>query len=544
MPASSQALAHPAGARFDAQRALVARAFRDGRTRTTSFAALFALYAYVQPAGFRHAYPTLADRVAFAHSFAGNDALRLFYGYPFAVDSVGGYSAWRVGGTLAIAAAVYGILAAVRALRAEEEAGRTELVLAGCVGRAANYRSALVAVGLGTLLLWSAQLVGFLAGGLDLAGSAYLALAVAAVIPVFVGIGALTCQLAPTRRVALELGVGVVGVSLILRVVADTAAGAGWLRWATPLGWAEQLRPFSGAQPVVLVLPLLASVALIAAAARIARNRDVGTGLLPGGDSAPPRLRLLGSPTLHALRSETGSLIAWAGSVGVFALVLGAVSSSISSAGISKPIRRELAKLGSGSIATPTGYLAFAFIFFVLALSLFACAQVNAARHEEARQRLETLFAMPVSRTRWFAGRLALATVTATLLGLLAGLMAWLGATAAGVAISLPRMLEAGANCLPAALLFGALAALAYALAPRATGAIGYCLVAVSFLWQLVGSLLSAPKRLLELTPFAHVGLIPTQSFRTGDAIAMLAIAMLVSTAATVAFARRDLIGE
>ena len=90
----------------------------------------------------------------------------------------------------------------------------------------------------------------------------------------------------------------------------------------------------------------------------------------------------------------------------------------------------------------------------------------------------------------------------------------WAGAASAGVSVSLPRMLEAGANCLPVALLFLGLAALAYAVAPRASAGIAYGLVTVTFLWQLVGSLLGAPRWLADLTPFAHVGLVPTQSFR------------------------------
>ena len=70
----------------------------------------------------------------------------------------------------------------------------------------------------------------------------------------------------------------------------------------------------------------------------------------------------------------------WLIGTGAFAFVLGTVSTSISSAGISKSIQREIAKLGSGSILTPTGYLAFVFIFFILAVSLFVCAQIGAAR--------------------------------------------------------------------------------------------------------------------------------------------------------------------
>ena len=64
---------------MSAPSALARRAFRDARTRTIAFGYLFAAYAYIQPVGYRHAYPTLSDRLAFAHSFASNDALRLFY---------------------------------------------------------------------------------------------------------------------------------------------------------------------------------------------------------------------------------------------------------------------------------------------------------------------------------------------------------------------------------------------------------------------------------------------------------------------------------
>lgn len=109
--------------------------------------------------------------------------------------------------------------------------------------------------------------------------------------------------------------------------------------------------------------------------------------------------------------------------------------------------------------------------------------------------------------------------------------------------MSLGKMLEAGANCLPAALLFLGLAALAYAIVPRASSAIAYTLVALTFLWQLVGSLLGAPGWLVGLTPFAHVGAIPAQSFRAGAAAVMVAMAAAAVAAALVAFRRRDLVG-
>jgi len=545
-PPSSSAPSAPrlrTGTGLAAARALARRAFRDARVRTISFAYLFAVIAYIQPVGYRDAYPTLSSRLAFAHSFADNRAIRLFYGVPHNLLTVSGYTAWRVGGTLAIFAAVFGLLAAVRALRTEEDTGRMELVLAGSVGRGTAYLSAMAAIAAGVLILGLAEFAGLLLAGLSAGGSAELALATASVVPVFVGVGALASQLASTRRVALELGGAAVGLFLALRVIADTSNGASWLRWATPLGWAEEVRPFTGAHPVVLALPATATVLLLAAAARIAAGRDIGTGVLPARESAEPHLGLLSSPTLQALRSERGSLIVWLSSVGAFAYITGVIAKSTSTAGISKSLQHEVSKLGTGSIVTPTGYLAFVFIFFILAVSLFVCAQIGAARHEEADERLETLLSLPISRRGWLGGRLVLAVGGASAISLTAGLLTWAGAESGGVSISLAGMLEAGLNCLPVALMFLGIATLAYAIVPRASAGLSYGLVTVAFLWDLFGSLLSVPKWLVEATPFAHVGLVPAQPFRAGAAVIMLAIAAISALAAVWLFQRRDLTG-
>jgi len=515
----------------------------DARVRTIAFVYAFAVYSYIQPAGFRSTYPTLADRIAFAHSFAGNAAIRLFYGFPYDPVTIGGYSAWRVGGTLAIAAAVFGVLAAVRALRADEDSGRMELVLANPIARRTAFSSSLVAIALGIALLWAAMTVGYVAGGLPVGGSAYLALATALVAAVFVGIGAITSQLAPTRRIALELGSAFVAASLLLRVIADTAGGAGWLRWATPLGWAEEMRPFTGAHPVVLLLPLALSTALLFTAARIARGRDLGTGILQARDTTSPRTRLLSSPTAQALRSERSSLIAWGGCFAVFGVILGTVATSVSSAGITPQVRRQLAKLGSGSIVSPRGYIALIFIFFVLAVCLFVCAQIAAARQEESEERLETLLALPVGRLRWLGGRILLGAEAALILSLIAGLFTWAGTSSQNVHIPLWQMLEAGSNCLPAALLFLGLSSLSYALVPRVSTGISYGLVMVAFLWYLVGAIAGVPKWLVEATPFAHIGLVPTHAFQTGAALVMVAIGAVAIAAALAVFKHRDLTG-
>ena len=547
MPAVSQeAPARPrtrreARARGGPASALVARAVRDSRTLTVVFVYLFLVYSFVQPVGYRRIYTTQASREDFARSFGENSGLRLLYGQPHNVATVEGYTAWRVGGVLAIAAAAFGVLMAVRALRGEEDAGRTELTLAGIVSRRTAYLSALAAIGIATLILWAAEFAGFALGQLPVAGSAYLALATVSVIPVFTGIGAVASQLAPSRRIAAEIAGGAVGLFFLLRVVADTVSAAGWLRWATPLGWAEEMRPFADTRPVVLLLPVAASVLLLWLAARLGATRDIGSGLLPerrGGSG----MALLSSPTAQALRSQRDSLIAWAGSFAVFAFILGTVASSVSSNGIPAGVNRQVAKLGVGSLATPTGYLALIFFVYVLGVSLFACAQVGAARREEADQQLETLLALPVGRISWLTGRLLLAAVSAALICVLIGLLTWAGAAAGGTSVQAGQMLEAGLNCLPTALLFLGVAALAYAVVPRASAAIAYGLLVLAFLWQAVSALLGAPGWLAGLTPFAHIGLVPTQPFQAAGAVVMIAIGVAAAGVGLAVFRHRDLI--
>ncbi|MBV9716501.1 MAG: hypothetical protein JOZ64_14075 [Solirubrobacterales bacterium] len=513
------------------------------RILTVAFAYVFAIYSYIQPSGYRAAYPTRSDRLAFAHSFATNQGLRLLYGRPHDVSTVTGYAAWRVGGVLALAAALYGLLGAVRLTRGEEDSGRFELLLAGTVARRTLTFAALAAIATGTAILWVAELAGLIVAGLPLGGSAYLALATTSVVPVCAAIAAFAAQLAPTRRVALEFAGSTIAVLFLLRVLADTVDSLGWLRWATPLGWAEQLRPFAHPQPLVLLLPGAATALLVALGSRIADRRDIGTGVLPARDTAPPRPRLLHSATGLAVRGQQGVLIAWSGSVAVFAFILGTVAKSISPADISGSVHNEIEKLGSGSITNPTGYLAFVFLFLVFAVSVFACTQIGAARQEELDQRLETLLALPVGRGRWLAGRIALAVLAAAGLSLIAGPLAWAGASAGGAHISLARMIGAGANALPTAILFTGIAALAYAVAPRASSAITYTLLTVSFLWQLVGSLIAAPRWVLDLTPFAHVALVPTQPFRALAAGIMITIGVVSALAATRILKRRDLVG-
>jgi ABC-2 type transport system permease protein len=521
-------------------RALFLRALRDSRTRTLSFALLFLFAVGVQGPTYNATYDTLAERVELARTFGENTGTRLLYGTPHDLLTTGGWISWRLG-VLPVFAALWGLFGAVRALRSEEESGRQELVLAGIVGRRTAFRAAMAAVGAGALLLWLATFLAALPAKVDVAGAAYLALALNSPALVFAGVGALTSQLAPTRRGALGLGGAALVVSLVARMVADTSDPLSWLSWLTPFGWAEELRPFAGAQPLLLVPIALLTMALIVASGRISQRRDIGAGLLAARDSAPPRLAGLLSPAAQALRSQRGSLLAWLLGCSAIALLLGVLSATASE-GISDDLNEQFQKLGT-SLTSAEGFLGLEFLFLIVAICVLVCFQLAAAREEEAEQRLETLLALPVGRRRWLSGRLGVAVVAAAAIALAAGILAWAGAASAGAGVSLGKMLEAGLNCLPVAVLFLGLGALAYALVPRASNAIAFALVGASFLWDTVLALADVPSWLLDLSPFHHVALVPAESLDALGAVVMALIGVVAGVAAVALFERRDLIG-
>ena len=86
------------------------------------------------------------------------------------------------------------------------------------------------------------------------------------------------------------------GVAYLIRLIAYTSTSLMWLRWAIPLGWVDEMRPLTGSRPLLL-LPIAGFVAVLAAATVIlAGRRELEASVLPAGDTAVPRTRLLSSP--------------------------------------------------------------------------------------------------------------------------------------------------------------------------------------------------------------------------------------------------------
>jgi polyether ionophore transport system permease protein len=500
--------------------------------------------------GYASVYKTAAQRARLAALFGTNPGLDAVNGPGYQIQTVAGYTAWKSLMFLMLAGAVWGLLTGTKLLRGEEDAGRWELLLAGQTTRRRAVSQALAGLGAGLAALWAlTALITVTAGQLPRVGIAAgpaLFFSVAAVIPaaMFLAVGALASQLAATRRQAAAYAGAVLGAAYALRMVADSGTGMAWLRWLSPLGWVEELRPLTGSRPLAL-LPAAALVAVCGAAAVwLAGRRDLGSSVFPSHDRARPRLWLLSGPAGLAARLALPSLLGWGAAIGAWGLLMGFIAKQggsflTTSASVEKVITRFGAHGGSAA-----AYLGFTFLIVAWLVAFAAAAQVTAIRREEAEGRAEHLLVRAVSRWWWLGGQVILAAAVLAVCGLLAGLLAWAGAASQDAGVGLAAMLGAGINLVPPALMVLGAGVLTLGMWPRATTAVTYGVLAWSLLIELAGGFFGTDHWLLDTSVFHHLAAVPAVSPHWLSAAVLTAIGAGAALFGAAAFHRRDVAGE
>lgn len=503
---------------------------------------VFAASALAVVSGYTSVYTTPAARALVAEQIGGNPAFQALNGEARALDTVGGFTAWRVGGPLVVLAAAWGLLAATKLLRGEEESGHTELLLAGRIGRAGALSAGLASLGIVFAVAWVVTGAALALAGAPARGSFVVAFAIVLGGIVFGLAGGFASQLFESRRRAAGWTGAALGLSFLLRVGADGSETLGWLRWATPLGWIENLHPFTGTDleallPVAVLVPIL-----LAGTFALRSRRDLGSGVVAAAETGRRRTRLLGSATGLAVLSGRWTAAAWALAAGTFAFVFGLLAGGIvefarEEAGLGRLVRQ----LGGVDLTEPEGFLGLAYsAMVVLAVAIYLATQAASAREEEASGRLDNLLVRRVGRAGWLGTRALVAVGGAVVVALAAGILAWIGTVLEGSRASLGGQLVGALNCLPAGILFLGLGVLVLGFVPRLTGPVTVGAVIVAYLVQLVGGLLDWPDWALDLSPFHHVAPAPAVPVDGASAAAMMAIGVVAGLLGMARFARRD----
>ena len=494
-------------------------------------------------------YKTRADRDRLAASFGSNHASSALLGPAPQLQTVAGFTVFKVSMTLMIIGAVWALLISTRLLRGEEDAGRWELLLSGAAtGRSATSQ-ALVGLAGGVATLWAITAAITAVVGrsstvdIGVGPALYFALALTASAMMFVAVGALTSQLAATRRQAAGYGGIFLGVSYAFRMVADTGLGWHWLVWLSPLGWVEELQPLTSPRPAAL-LPIAGFTAVLAVSAvYLAGARDVGSSLVANRATSRPRLALLSGPTGLTMRLVRGTAIGWAVAVTLSGLLMGVVAKAAGSTISGSSVQQVFARLGAPGAGTNT-FLGVTFLILAFLVSFAAAGQISAARAEEAEGRLDHLLVQPVPRWSWFGGRLLVASALLVFCGLAAGLFTWAGAASQASGVRFTAAIGAGLNIIPPAVAVLGVGALAIGRSPRRAAVVVYAVLVWSLLIELLNGLAVQSHWLVDTSVFHQMASAPAVAADWTSNGVMIGVGVATALVGGALCNRRDLQGE
>ncbi|GAA5229944.1 ABC transporter permease [Arthrobacter cryoconiti] len=487
------------------------------------------------------AFPTQTARDSYSQ-VANTPAVAAMTGLPYSSGSLGGILVIKIWMTLAISLAFASIFLLTRNGRADEEAGRTELLRAQALGRYA-YSLANYAV-VGSLSVVTGLLIALFSLGekLPTAGSFVMGGSVAGVGLVFVGIGALCGQLSSTSRGANSLGVGFLAVFYVIRAVADVRADgsrSSGLSWLSPIGWAQNMRAFGDNNWWPFLALLAFTVISCAVALRVETHRDLGMGLLA---ERPGPARASAFLTTHVglvLRLQRTPLAAWIVGAVVAGLFFGGVATAM--AGLLDPSTPWAKAFVGDSQNMLNSVLGIFGLFNALLAAAFAVQILTTARSQEAGGPLELELAGSVSRLRWFGGHVLVAAAGSAAMLLLGG---WLTGASSGGVIS--GLTTAGASFAywPAVLLMMGVFTFLYGFAPRHSVSIAWAIYGAFLILALFGRLFSLSEDAIRATPFGAVPRMPAEKFSLTPMLALTVVALVLGALGIWRFSTRDIESE
>ncbi|QFG21837.1 ABC transporter permease [Actinomadura sp. WMMB 499] len=527
---------------FTGTGALVRFMVRRDRVRIPVWLLALGLSTAATASNLTSTYTTAEGRQSRA-SLVDSPAGAAFSGPGYGLDdyTYGAMMANELLGFVAIFAGLMSVLLVVRHTRAEEEAGRAELVRAGVVGRHAPLAAAVLVVGGANVALGA--LVTLLLGGSGIetvtwSGSLLFGAGLTAVGLVFTAVAAVTAQVSEYGRGASGLAGALLAAAYTLRAVGDMGGGA--LSWLSPIGWAQATKVYVDDRWWPLALSVVLTGVLLAAAFALATRRDVGAGLVPPRPGPRTASAFLGTPLGLALRLQRTSLVWWGVSMAGLGAVYGAFTGDVEEAiGDNEALQEWVATVPGASLSDQ-------FVGVIVSMLAAVCAiqailAMQRPRAEETGGRAEPVLATAVSRTRWLAGHTAVALAGGTLMLLLSGLGAGaVGAVVVGDAGLLPRTVGAALAYAPAVWITAGAALALFGLAPRAL-ALAWAVVVYAVFVTTFGGLLRLPQWMDALSPFGHVPMLPGEDMRWAPLLILSAIAAGLVAAGFAAFRRRDL---
>ncbi|GAB1515042.1 ABC transporter permease [Actinophytocola sp. KF-1] len=521
---------------------LLRLALRRDRVVASVWILLFVIMAASSSSASQDLYTTLESRVRAANAVNDTPAMVALYGRVFDPTSLGAVSLIKLGAMGAALAGLLAIFTVVRHTRAEEEAGRAELLGATVVGRYAALTAALllsVGISLVMALLTGLSLIGT---GLPAEGALAFGLSWAGAGIAFAAVAGLAAQVTEGARTARSIAAAVLAAAYLLRAAGDATGTdtSTWLSWVSPIGWAQQVRPFAGDRWWVLVYLVAFAVLVAAAAYALVARRDHGAGLLAQRPGRARAARSLSSPLALAVRLQRGGVVGWLVGMVVGGMVLGSIASQVGEF-LDTPQAQDMIKKLGGERGLVDAFLSAEMGILAVIVSAFGISSAMRLRVEETALRAEPILATRIARVRWAASHIVVALAGTTLLLFTVGLFGGFAhGAASGDMGEIGRVLVAALVQLPSVWVLTGITVLVFGVAPGLVMAGWGALVLFLLLGQL-GPIFELPQWAMDISPFTHTPKLPGAEFTATPLVWLTLVAAAFIAAGLAGFRRRDI---
>lgn len=534
---------------------------RSGRIRLALWPAITAVLTYGISVSIHDFYGDPATRGAYAAALEAASVLTSLGGASGGLDQLGGIIANELAILLLPGLATAGIMLSISSTRAEEDAGRTELLMAHPVARTVPLTAGILTVLCSLLTLGTLATLALVANGVPLVGAEAntagpsdggalaFGLQLFAYTACFAGIGFVLAEVTEHARDAKRVGMLMVTAFFFVRI-AINAGGEGITRpddsiglsWLTPFGWYDAIAPFAQMRwlPMIALAGVGVAGACLAYALRC--NRDMYAGVLrapPGRVSASAWLR---SPAALNWKLIRGMTVAWTVGILAFALLMGSqLPAWVGALKESEAILQLLNREADASTITNMSLLCCALLAAAAGIT-----QLQGFLREERQERVDLVLAGPVQRLRYWGAAAGQALTTTVMLVILSGVV-----YAVSGRVALGDGVDADALSIPdvatTTLVFAVPALLITAVAVAWVGMFAqtpwpaWIAFGVGAVFAFVGSMLNLPDWLLELGLFGAVGNVPMEAPNGWGIGVELILAAALVLMGTLVFHRRDL---
>lgn len=496
-----------------------------------------ALYP-IQALALEATYPTQADLDQLAASLSGNAAIIAIAGPEYALDTIGGQTAWQTSAFGAILAGLMSTFLIVRQTRAGEENGADELIRAGVVGRAATTAAAVIVTTTANVALIVTIALSLIACGLPAEGSWALGSACGLTGMVFMGLALVFTQVSSTTRGAWGMSGAALGVAYALRAAGDVGENA--LTWLSPIGWGQQMRAYADERwwPALLLLGTTAALLVLARVLHV--RRDFGAGLV-APRRGPATRDWRGGAYELAWRLQRPTVIGWWVGLAFGGAAYGTIGDDVGDLIGDGNLSDSLTGGQTAGETLVDGFYGSAMLMLATITAAFGVAVTLRARAEESSGRAEPLLATALRRSSFLGSHVALALLATTVAIAVSGAATgWMYGVVSGSYDRIGQLTWAGLTYAPAIWVMIGLTVVLVGLVPRLASlawlGVGFAAVVMFF-----GPLLKFPDWLMNVSPFTHPALVPLEDVALTPLAWLTAVAVALLAVGFAGFGRRDL---